>query len=84
MSKIFHESPSRQADFEKLTSSTKADFPLLFCSTRWTENAIVAKKAQEIWAKVLELLDFWKSPPKSKKTGQGKQGKNKSYETLIS
>ena len=34
MSKIFQKSPSRQADF-----------PLTFCSTRWTENAIVAKKA---------------------------------------
>ena len=37
-----------QANFEKLTSSTKADFPLHFFFTRLTENAIVAKKAQEV------------------------------------
>ena len=84
MSKIFHESPSRQADFEKLTSSTKADFPLPFCFTRLTENAIVAKKAQEVWSKMLELLYFWKGFPKSKQPGRGKQAENKSYETLLS
>ena len=84
MSKIFYESPSRRSDYEKLTSSTKADFPLPFCTTRWTENAKVAKKAQEVWQKMLQLLDFWKGLPKSKQPGQGKQGGNKSYETLLS
>ena len=84
MSKIFHESPPRRADFEKLTSSTKADFLLPFCSTRWTKNAKVAKKAQEVWSTILELLDFWKGLSKSKQPWRGKQGENQSYETLLS
>ena len=33
---------------------------------------------------MLELLDFWKGLPSSKQPGQGKQGENKSYKTLLS
>ena len=32
MYKIFHESPSHQADYEKLTSALLADYPLKCCS----------------------------------------------------
>ena len=30
MHKIFHESPSRRADYEKVSLPTKEDYPLLF------------------------------------------------------
>ena len=33
MHKIFHESPSRRADYEKVSLATKEDYPLLFCAT---------------------------------------------------
>ena len=33
--------------------------------------------------KLLEVVDFWKSLPKSKQPGQGKAGANKSYDTLL-
>lgn len=42
--KIFGEGTPRRADYEKLTSSSKTDYPLRFCSHRWLENDIVAKK----------------------------------------
>ena len=32
---------------------------------------------------MLEVVDFWKSLPKSKQPGQGKAGANKSYDTLL-
>ena len=65
VSKTFHEGPSRQTDFEKLTLSTEANVHLPLCTATWIENAIVAKKAQEVWSKILELLDFRKNLPKS-------------------
>ena len=46
MHKIFHESPSRRADYEKVSLATKEDYPLSFCATQWVENQLVAKKAQ--------------------------------------
>ena len=67
MGKIFPESPSRRADFEKLISSTKSDFPLPFCSTRWTENAIIARKAQEVWSN--QSMEAWSNLLKSKQPG---------------
>ena len=33
MHEIFHESPSRRADYEKVSLATKEDYPLLFCAT---------------------------------------------------
>lgn len=35
MYNIFHESPSRRADYEKLTSAPLADYLLKFCSHYW-------------------------------------------------
>ena len=51
MFKIFDKSPSRPADYERITSASKSDFPLRFCSHRWVENDVVAKKALSIWPK---------------------------------
>ena len=48
MHKIFHESPSRRADYEKVSLTTKEDYPLLFWVTHWVENQLVAKKVQNI------------------------------------
>ena len=45
MHKIFHESPCKRADYEKVSLATKENYPLLFCATRWIENQLVAKKA---------------------------------------
>ena len=83
MYKIFHESPSCRADYEKLTSALPTDYPLKFSSHRWAENENVAKKAYNVLPKLLEVVDFWKSLPKSKQPGQGKAGANKSYDTLL-
>ena len=75
--KIFDGSPSCLVDFEKLTFCSKTDYCLCFCFHRWVENHIV-KKAQVIWPKVFEVLDFWKALSKWKQPGQWKQGVNMS------
>ena len=84
MSKLFDESPSRRANYERITFASKSDFPLLFCSHRWVENDVFAKKAPSVWLKIIEALDFWKGLPKSKQPGRGRLGENKSYEFLLS
>ena len=60
MFKLFDESPSRHADYERVASASKSDFQLLFCSHRWLENDVVAKKVLLIWPKMNEVFDFWK------------------------
>ena len=81
--KIFDESPSRRADYEKLTGAcSPSDYPLKFCSHRWIENASVAKRAQSIWSKTVEVINFWKTLPKSKQPGRGKVGQITSYDFL--
>ena len=82
--KIFDESPSRQADYERINSASKSDFPLCFCSHRWVENDVVANRALSIWSKMIEVLDYWKGLPKSKQPGRGRPGENKSYDFLLS
>ena len=73
--KIFHESPSRRSDYEALTVATESEYPLKFCGHRWVENENVARRAREIWPKIMEIVEFWKSLPKSKQPGQENQGK---------
>ena len=77
MFKLFYESPSRCADYERITSASKSDFPFSFCSLRWVENDVVVKKPLSIWPKMIEVLDFWKGLPKSKQPGWGRPGKAK-------
>ena len=60
------ESPSRRADYEGITSASKSDFPLRFCSHRCAENDVVAKTFLSIWPKMIEIFDFWKGLAKSK------------------
>ena len=82
MYKIFDESPARRADYE-FTTAIESDFALQFCSHRWIENARVAEKAENIWEKYLQIIDFWKTLPKRKQPGQGKPETNKSFDTLL-
>ena len=84
MFKLFDESTLRRADYERITCASKSDFPLHFCSHRWVENNVVAKKPLSVWPKMIEVLDFWKGLPKSKQPGRGRPGENKSYEFLLS
>ncbi|XP_065665582.1 uncharacterized protein LOC136087006 [Hydra vulgaris] len=79
---IFHESPSRASDYERIAGATSSDFPYMFCSTRWAENQSVAKKAIQVWSKVVLVVDYWKSLPKSKQPGYGTSGQNTSFEHL--
>ena len=49
-----------------------------FCSHRWIENELVARRAQKIWPKYVEIIEFWRGMPKSKQPEKGKEGQNKS------
>ena len=42
----------------------------------------VAKKAKLIWPKVVEVVKYWQSLPKSKQPGKGKIGANTSFDRL--
>ena len=75
MFKIFHESPSRRADFENVTGCGENDYPLQFSAHRWIEDEVVARRAQVVWPKLVEVLRYWQSLPKSKQPGQGKPEK---------
>ena len=57
MYKILNELPSRRADYERILCATKEHYPLFSCSTRWVENADVAKKAKKIWPKLLAVVE---------------------------
>ena len=48
MFKLFDESPSRRADYDRITSASKSDFPYCICSDRWYENDFIAKKPLSI------------------------------------
>ena len=59
MYKIFEESVLRRADYEKFIMAEFSDYPLQFCTQRWVENQNMAKKAQKIWEKIVETVNFW-------------------------
>jgi hypothetical protein len=82
MIKIFHEAPGRRADYKTITDATEKDYPMLFVSHRWVENAPVAKKARLIWPKIIEIVTYWQQLAKSKQPGLGKPGANTSYDHL--
>ena len=83
MHKIFEESQSCRGDYERITQATENDYPLHFCATRWVENAAVAKRAFNIWPKIVTIVDYWHGFPKSKQPGKGDPKKNKSYHALV-
>ena len=80
--KIFHEFPSRRADFENVTDCGENDYPLQFCVHCWIENEVVARRAQVVWSKLVDVVRYWQSLPKSKQPGWGKPDGNKSYQHL--
>ena len=49
----------------QLEKVNQSDYSLLFCSHRWVENERVAKKAKLVWPKVVEVVKYWQSLPKS-------------------
>ena len=49
MYKIFDQSPSRRADYERLTDGV---YPLQFCSHLWAENEKVAVRAIAVWENI--------------------------------
>ena len=53
--RVFKELVSRRADYEKVAAATEKDYPLHFCATPWLENADVARKASNIWSKVVVI-----------------------------
>ena len=75
--KIFGEGTPRLVDYEKLTSSSKTDYPLRFCSHIWLENDTVATKPQVIWLKILEVLDSGRHLQNQVSLGERKKGKTK-------
>ena len=48
MYKIFEEAPKHCKKYEEITLAKTSGYPLKFCSHRWVENEIVAKRANEI------------------------------------
>ena len=48
MFKIFHENPSRCADYEMLAEAQNSDYPLQFCGHRWVENKNIPKRARNV------------------------------------
>ena len=82
MFKIFHECPSKKADFENVTSCDENNSPLQFCAHRWIENEVVTRRAQVVWPRLVEVVIYWQSLPKSKQQGQDKPDGNKSYQSL--
>ena len=56
MYKIFEEAPKRCEKYEEITLAKTSDYPLQFCSHRWVENEIVAKRAIEIWPRMVEIV----------------------------
>ena len=83
MHEIFNESPSRRVDHERISSATKGDYPLFFCSICWVENANVAKKAQKIWPKLEAVIKYWSTLPKNKQAGRGDPKQRKSCQALL-
>ena len=46
----------------------------MFSATQWAENKSVARKVKVTWSKVVIMVEYWKSLPKSKQHGRGKPG----------
>ena len=82
MYKIFEEAPKRREKYEEITLAKTSDYLLQFCSHGWVENEIVAKRAIEIWPRMVEIIRFWKGLSKSSQTGKGVSDANISFDHL--
>ena len=65
MYKIFEEAPKRCEKYEEINLVKSSDYRLQFCSHRSFENEIVAKRAIEIWRRMVGIVRFWKGLSKS-------------------
>ena len=52
---LFRGYPTRREDFQRKTKSNV--FMLQFCSSRWVEDVLVAKRAVEIWPNVVKYVN---------------------------
>ena len=58
--KLFHDSPARQADYQKINDSSV--FPMKFCTTRWVENVKPAQRALDIYENIQKYVKNSKLP----------------------
>ena len=82
MYKMFEEAPKRCKKYEENTLAKTSDYPLQFWLHCWVENEIVAKRAIEIWPRMVEIVRFWKGLSKSNQPGKGVPGANTSFNHL--
>ena len=82
--RILDESLSRRTSYEALKQAVSSDYPMQFCAHCLVENKRVAVRATEIWPKIVEIIDFRNSLPKSKRPGKWRIGANTSYDHLCS
>ena len=62
MQKLFNYSPSRRDLYIKLNQTD--EFPLMFCMTRWVEDALVASHAMAVWKNVVKVVQHYQSQSK--------------------
>ena len=72
---LLNDSPARRDDYVSHTGCNV--FPLLPCSTRWTEDVPVAMRLILIWSDIKKLVAFYEALCKSRRP------KCKSYENLV-
>ena len=58
--KLFHDSPARQAYYQKINDSSV--FPMTFCTTRWVENEKPGQRALDIYANIQKYVKNSKLP----------------------
>ena len=63
MYKVFHQSPSNRADYERLTYGIH---PLQFCSHWWAGHEKAAVRAIAVWENIQIVVNFWMILPQSK------------------
>ena len=83
MSKIFDDSPSRRADYGKISSTLKEDYSLQFYSTRWVENECLAKKNSLVWEKIVQTVIYCNSLRKQQQPGANNPSSNTSYQQFL-
>ena len=54
--KKFEEALKRREKYEEITLAKTSDYLLQFCSHHWVQTEIVAKRAIEIWPRMVEIV----------------------------
>ena len=63
MQKLLNDSPARRDLYIKLNQTD--EFPLMFCSTTWVEDAPVASHAMVVWKNIAKVILHYQSQSKS-------------------